>query len=66
MCFGDPVYLKERLKLSDKQIQKISNTNKRYERKFLDIKEKIFTLERKADDQELLFRIIQVLNSLKS
>jgi len=39
MCFGDPVFMKERLKLTEKQIEEIGEINKNYEKEYLKYRE---------------------------
>lgn len=41
MCYGEPEYLKEKLRLTDEQINRIGKINKDYRIKFLKFREKI-------------------------
>lgn len=41
VCFGDHEYLRERLNITDKQIEKISEINKKYMQELMQYKEKI-------------------------
>ncbi|MFC1669691.1 Spy/CpxP family protein refolding chaperone, partial [Spirochaetota bacterium] len=41
ICFGNPKFLKDKLNLSDKQLDTIGDINKKYRIKMLDIREKL-------------------------